>query len=173
MSMAARDLVEHYTDALRQFLGTEDEGGLLDAYEFGCRAIAEQRGVLEMATVHGEALVTVLLDAHTPENSVRIAEAAEEFFSECITPFDRLLSACPLIRWKVLVALAVTTGMRRREMLALQWKDLDLEEGLVRDAQARLPFRNILTDISKSHHGPFSASGEKKPRVVKRCSAGS
>ena len=32
----------------------------------------------------------------------------------------KVLSACQAVRWKALVALAVTTGMRLNEMLALR-----------------------------------------------------
>jgi len=50
-----------------------------------------------------------------------------------LTPQEvgRLLSACQSVRWKVLVALAVTTGMRLNEMLSLRWEDVDVETGTV------------------------------------------
>jgi integrase len=37
---------------------------------------------------------------------------------------DRLLAACPDDRWRLIVALAATTGMRRGEICALQWGDI-------------------------------------------------
>jgi len=50
-----------------------------------------------------------------------------------LTPQEvgKLLSACQSVRWKALVALAVTTGMRLNEMLALRWDDVDFETGTV------------------------------------------
>lgn len=44
---------------------------------------------------------------------------------------SRLLSACRDERMWLFVALTVTTGMRRGEVCALDWSDLDLEEGWV------------------------------------------
>lgn len=52
-----------------------------------------------------------------PERSVRVLTAEE---------VGKLLLASPSLRWKVLIALGITTGMRRGEMLALRWEDMDL-----------------------------------------------
>jgi len=57
-----------------------------------------------------------------PEKTVRVLTAEE---------IGQLMSACPSPRWKTLVALAVTTGMRLGEMLSLHWADVDLESGTV------------------------------------------
>lgn len=43
----------------------------------------------------------------------------------------RLLKACPGPRWRALIFLALSTGMRRGEMVALEWGDLDLPAGIV------------------------------------------
>ena len=55
-----------------------------------------------------------------PERDIRVLSAKE---------IGELLSACPSLRWRSLVALAVTTGMRLGEMQALTWDDVDLESG--------------------------------------------
>ena len=44
---------------------------------------------------------------------------------------DRFLRAASENRWSTLFALAMTTGMRPGEYLALQWKDVDLKAGTV------------------------------------------
>ena len=54
----------------------------------------------------------------------------------------RLLAACRVAPWSrlyLLVLMAITTGARRGELLALTWRDLDLErrEAYVRDQQER------------------------------------
>jgi hypothetical protein len=46
-----------------------------------------------------------------------------------LTPEEvgKLLAACPSDRWRAFIALVVTTGMRRGELLALRWEDVDFE----------------------------------------------
>ena len=50
-----------------------------------------------------------------------------------LTPEEcqKLLKACPNDHWQAFVRVAVTTGMRRGELLALEWKDVDLLTGTV------------------------------------------
>ena len=57
-----------------------------------------------------------------PEREIRVLSEGE---------VQRLLDAAPSIRWKALISLGVTTGIPRGEILALRWKDVDLEEGTV------------------------------------------
>ena len=58
-----------------------------------------------------------------PEREVRVLSVEE---------IKTLLEAAPSLRWRALIALGVYTGMRRGEMLALRWKDLDLQDGSVK-----------------------------------------
>ena len=44
---------------------------------------------------------------------------------------NRFLKEARKDRWGVLFSLALTTGMRPEEYLALQWKDIDFEKGVV------------------------------------------
>jgi len=57
-----------------------------------------------------------------PERPIRILELAE---------IERLLSAAASLRWKALIYLALTTGMRVGELTHLEWDDLDLGGGAV------------------------------------------
>ncbi len=57
-----------------------------------------------------------------PEKEIRVLSPEE---------VGKLLDACPSLRWRAFIALAVTTGMRRGELLALRWEDVDLEAGTV------------------------------------------
>ena len=43
-----------------------------------------------------------------------------------------VLNACPGLRWRAMVAMAVTTGMRLGELRHLDWEDVDLARGWVR-----------------------------------------
>ena len=47
------------------------------------------------------------------------------------TEASEFLKAARADRWGVLFALALTTGMRPEEYLGLQWKDVDLKQGIV------------------------------------------
>jgi len=58
-----------------------------------------------------------------PEREIRVLSPDE---------VEKLLNTCPSARWRALVALGVTTGMRLGEMLALRWKDVDVEDMVVR-----------------------------------------
>jgi len=77
---------------------------------------AVRRGYLERNPIVG------LKPVREPEREVRVLTAEE---------IGKLLEACPSLRWRTLVALAVTTGMRLGEMLSLHWDDLDVESGTV------------------------------------------
>lgn len=44
---------------------------------------------------------------------------------------DALIDAAPCQWWKAFILLAVTSGLRRQELLHLTWNDLDLEDGMV------------------------------------------
>jgi len=56
--------------------------------------------------------------AKEAEKAVRVLTGEE---------IGKLLSACPSAGWRALVAMAVCTGMRRGEFLALRWEDVDLD----------------------------------------------
>lgn len=57
-----------------------------------------------------------------PPGRVRVLSAEEE---------RRLLDACPP-RLRLVVLIALNTGMRRGEILGLRWRDIDLEHGFIR-----------------------------------------
>ncbi|MFD2118152.1 tyrosine-type recombinase/integrase [Paenibacillus yanchengensis] len=51
--------------------------------------------------------------------------------------------------WRVLVTLALTTGLRRGELLGLEWKHIDLEAGLLRVEQSLSTTKQNRTIISE------------------------
>lgn len=61
--------------------------------------------------------------ARVPEKDIRVLTADE---------VEALIEACPDEKWKALVFTALTTGMRRGELVHLTWDDVALDEGLVR-----------------------------------------
>ena len=88
MSSAFDELAGQYTIALHEYIREGGEGALLRAYQIGRHAVAIGVGVLEMAALHEEALLSALLVAPVPEDGVHVAKRASEFFGECLAPFE-------------------------------------------------------------------------------------
>jgi len=87
VSGALGELGGQYQIALREYCSGGGEVALLRAYQIGRHAIAAGLGVLEVATLHEEALVSALAELDD-EDSARIAKRASEFFAECLAPFE-------------------------------------------------------------------------------------
>lgn len=73
----------------------------------------------------------------------------------------RLLAAAREYRQEALFILALATGMRRGELLALKWQDLDLEKGIVQ-------VRRILTRIPSKLPGKGFEEAEPKTEKGRR-----
>lgn len=59
-----------------------------------------------------------LRQVREPQKQVRVLSPDE---------LSKLLSACPDVWWQTLIAFATSTGLRRGELLALRWQDVDLD----------------------------------------------
>lgn len=79
---------KQYTSALQDYLDGGGEKALERAYELGRRAIADGRGILNIAAVHQEALTIVLQRTLTPQESTETIKKAAQFFAENIAPFE-------------------------------------------------------------------------------------
>jgi signal transduction histidine kinase len=85
---AIQELTEEYTAALHEYLEGGGEAALLRAYQVGRGALGEGLGVLEVAALHQEALLAVLLAMLAPKESAQTARRASEFFGETLAPFE-------------------------------------------------------------------------------------
>src|SRR5437016_11767134 len=83
-----RDLSEQYTCALQNYLKTEGEQALHQAYELGRRAVTDGLGVLAIAKIHQQASVALLLPAIALGENQRQVQAVEDFFMEALSPFE-------------------------------------------------------------------------------------
>jgi signal transduction histidine kinase/CheY-like chemotaxis protein len=81
-------IAEQYASAFQDYLAEAGEAGLQRAYEVGHHAMTSGVRMLDLAAVHHEALVMVLLRARTPEERARTATAAASFFQESLSPFE-------------------------------------------------------------------------------------
>lgn len=88
MSELLPALSSEYSAALESYLAGGGEEALESAYEIGRRALAEGLGVLEMATLHHEALKRLLPSVAGTEDAAQKAGAIERFFVESLTPFE-------------------------------------------------------------------------------------
>jgi integrase len=70
--------------------------------------------------------------AQNPASLVGLPKAAHKEM-QAFSPGEaaRFLQAASVDRWSALFALGLATGMRPEEYLALQWKDVDLEKGIL------------------------------------------
>ena len=80
-------LLRQYTQALEDHLAGGGETALQEAYELGRRALAEGLGVLDLASVHYEALM-MLLQRSATEDFTLTVKAAANFFAESLSPFE-------------------------------------------------------------------------------------
>ncbi|HSF15237.1 MAG TPA: HAMP domain-containing sensor histidine kinase [Vicinamibacteria bacterium] len=88
MKGTVEKLTEAYALALEDYLKGAGEEALLRAYQIGREAVSKGLGVLEIAAVHQDASVAVLLKMLAPPDSSRVARSASEFFAEALAPFE-------------------------------------------------------------------------------------
>jgi signal transduction histidine kinase len=85
--MTAPQLEAEYAAALKDYLARPGEAALTRAYEIGRAAVARELGLLDMATLHHEALAGIL-PMSGPEETARVLKEAKYFFTESLTPFE-------------------------------------------------------------------------------------
>jgi two-component system sensor kinase FixL len=88
MNDATHQWKKQYTEALQDYLAGRGEAALLRAYELGRSAVAEKLNVLEMVTIHQEALTAVLLSRLATEEGARITQGAADLLAESLAPFE-------------------------------------------------------------------------------------
>jgi signal transduction histidine kinase len=88
MTCDAADLDFRYRSLLREYLAHPDEALLERAYGLGREALAGGRGVLDMATMHSQAMAAALASNDHALDRVQLSEAIERFFIEAISPFE-------------------------------------------------------------------------------------
>ncbi len=83
-------LAERYQSAMQDYLAGIQEPALQQVYELGRQALAEGFGILDIATVHGEALTRVLGQTRTPEEGAHVAKRAAEFLLESLSAVEMI-----------------------------------------------------------------------------------
>ncbi len=88
MTESATPLQTEYRAALQDHLAGAGEAALQRAYEIGRKALAQGVGVLELASLHHQALAAALRRVTSPAEQARALGAAETFFAESLSPFE-------------------------------------------------------------------------------------
>jgi signal transduction histidine kinase len=88
MKTPLQSLLSQYTRALEDHLAGGGETTLHEAYELGRRSLAEGLGLLDLASIHYEALMTILLRRSFTEDFSLTVKAGANFFAESLSPFE-------------------------------------------------------------------------------------
>ena len=86
--MNAEEFAEHYWASLRKYLDDPSEAQRSKAYELGRHSLAYGLGVLDIATAHYGALQRALSTHARRAIPEAVIRAANEFFTECLSPFE-------------------------------------------------------------------------------------
>ena len=84
-----RALARDYAVGLQRYLANrDDEPALARAHELGRNALTDGLGVLEMATIHSQAIVATLDGRLTDAAKTRLLDGLERFFVQALAPFE-------------------------------------------------------------------------------------
>jgi signal transduction histidine kinase len=79
---------DEYRSSLREYAAGGGEPALGRAYELGRRALTEQRSLVEMASLHHQAVLVLVRDAERGKHQEKLLQASGEFFAECLSPYE-------------------------------------------------------------------------------------
>jgi signal transduction histidine kinase len=85
---ARADLQEEYTSLLREYALAGGESTLGQAYELGRRAIAEEKSLVEIASLHHQALEQLMNDEKDGKGREDLLRASGAFLAECLSPYE-------------------------------------------------------------------------------------
>jgi signal transduction histidine kinase len=88
MKASLQQIREEYSRALRNYLAGGGEAELQRAYESGRKAAAEGLGIMELASVHHNALETAMRLSMTPEQMAHTINLAGRFLAQALSPFE-------------------------------------------------------------------------------------
>lgn len=113
--------------------GLEKDGARLDGKKGGLSSSSIHYHYRILRDILGRATEWKLIKSNPVESvkrpKVTYKEADIYTEEEAIELFEKLQGE--VIHARILITLALTTGMRKGELLALQWQDIDLENGMI------------------------------------------
>jgi signal transduction histidine kinase len=79
---------EQYRSSLGEYAAGGGEPALGRAYELGRRALTEQKSLVEIASLHHQAVLALVCDAESGKRREELLRASAEFLAECLSPYE-------------------------------------------------------------------------------------
>jgi len=88
VSRPTHELAHDYLLGLQHYLRESEEPALARAHELGRKALTDGLGVVDMATIHSQAMSAAVNGAAIDGERTRIFEGLEKYFVEALAPFE-------------------------------------------------------------------------------------
>lgn len=79
---------DEYRSSLREYVAGGGERALGLAYELGRRALAERKSLVEMASLHHQAVLALVRGAENEKRREELLRSSGEFLAECLSPYE-------------------------------------------------------------------------------------
>lgn len=79
---------EQYRSSLREYATVGGEMALGRAYELGRRALTEKKSLVEMASLHHQAVLDLVRSVDDEKHREEFLHTSSEFFAECVSPYE-------------------------------------------------------------------------------------
>lgn len=79
---------DEYSSSLREYASEKGERALGRAYELGRRALTEQKSLVEMASLHHQAVLALFRGAESEKRREELLRSSGEFLAECLSPYE-------------------------------------------------------------------------------------
>lgn len=89
MSQPSDEIKARYGQTLNEFLsGSRGESGLMRAYDTGREAYASGLGILDLTSIHHQAMLKTTLGQILEEEAIRLSGLGEEFLAQVLIPYE-------------------------------------------------------------------------------------
>jgi len=85
---APESFEEQYRSSLREYSAGGGELALGRAYELGRRALTEKKSLVEMASLHHQAVLDLVRTGKNEKHREEFLRTSSEFFAECVSPYE-------------------------------------------------------------------------------------
>src|SRR5229473_2054950 len=79
---------DEYRSCLQEYTASRGEAALGRAYELGRRALTEQKSLVEMASLHHQAVLALVRGVENGKQREELVRASGEFLAECLSPYE-------------------------------------------------------------------------------------